>query len=1118
MTEPDRQAPERASRLERLIVLAGILCALVIIGATVAHSLQLREAMRGDAQGHVKTVTRILTQEVNRSLMRTRGLLEQVDELTGGSMAVASGEFSAKLDAMTRQHFMLREVAIVDRDGRIVASSNPRSVGVDVSGYDFAAAAARQRLFIGQPKAGRSFSRTAQGLEGPAHAVDGFITVSRPMGGNPSGLLAVAVIGADSLIGDLRFMASMQSDELTLYRYDGKSLVASNAMAMQGKQSHPIFTDFLPNIEAGHFTHTTPDGKDWMAYFATTADFPVLVEVRLPQAMAAARWHKELIAPLSILLATLAALFVFTRTAQRAMQQRTSTQEESASQAQRLRNILDSAADAIITVDVESIVIEYNRAAEQVFGVQADEAIGRHASALLATDESAGYQALVDYYLRTGMAPVFADGQKIKTRRRDGTEMVLSYAISEVTIKDERLLTCIFRDVTREQQANDRFRTLFQRSGQPTLLFAEGGLLDCNQAAMRLFGAENRGVLLGRRIEELAVEEMNGLRLVDELDKVREIARKLGACRMNWAARALDGRETPLEITMTPIYLDSAEVMLLTCSDMTERRRYEDGLRQARDAAEAAAKAKSRFLAVMSHELRTPMTGILGMIELLGETRLPDVQHRQVEILDKSANALMSVLNDILDFSKIEAGRLELEQIDFDPAQIVREVIEGLGHAATRRQNTLQAEWGDTPLPTLHGDPTRVKQVLFNLVGNAVKFTEQGSIVIHLAAQPPRGDGQVALCIEVRDTGIGIPSEVQQSLFQPFQQADTSTTRRFGGTGLGLAICRHLVDAMHGRISVTSEVGKGSVFRVELSLTQAKGQAVGAPLGISADAAPKLRSLRILVAEDNPTNRLLIETRLRRAGHRPEMVDDGQQALAAASSEDFDLILMDMQMPVLDGMGATRAIRALADARRNRIPIIALTADALPELRDEYMASGLDDYQTKPIDWVALDAAILRNLPWARVDAPAAIESPSVRDSVPTSTIQTMQTMQTTQDVEAIVAREDSTPIDADSVGRMRDELGLDVWTAVAEIYWSQSDTDLAACRAAVVAQDAAARRSAGHSLKGASASLGFASIASLAAVLERCEPGVAATTLAQLEAACSQTRTDWLMATSVAD
>lgn len=1087
------------SRFERLIVVGGILFALVIIGATIAHCLQLREEMRGEAQGQVKTVTRILTQEVNRSLMRTRGLLEQIDDMSSGLKSVASVDYSLRLEAMTRQHFLLREVAIVDRDGRIISSSNPLSIGIDVSGYDFAAAELRQRLFIGQPKSGRSFTRNAQKAEGSAHAVEGFITVSLPLGGNLSGLLAVAVIGADSLISDLRFMASMESNVLTIYRYDGKLLATSQGAVTQDKASHPIFRDFLPNRETGSFTDTTREGSSWLAYFATTSDFPVVVEVKLPQDLVAARWRTEMITPLSILVATLAALFVFTRTAQWAVRQRAMMQEESASKAQRLRNILDSAADAIVTIDVSSIVHEYNRAAEQLFRIPSEEAIGSHASGLLAQEESAGYQSLVDYFLRTGAAPVFADGQKIKTRRRDGTSVLLSYAISEVTIKDERLLTCIFRDVTEEQQANDRFRTLFQRSGQPTLLFAEGKLLDCNKAAIKLFGAEVRGELLGLRIEDLAVGEMNGLQLVKEFDNVREIARQLGACRLNWAAIALDGREIPLEIVMTPIYLDNAEAMLLTLSDITEQQRYEDGLRKARDAAEVAAKAKAGFLAVMSHELRTPMTGILGMIELLAEAELPAEQLRQVGILGKSADSLMLVLNDILDFSKFEAGRLELEQIDFDPAQIVSEVFESLSFVAEQRHNILRVELGNTRLPILHGDPTRVKQVLINLVGNAVKFTENGSIVIHLAAQPFGADGRVALSIEVHDTGIGIEPEMQKTLFQPFQQADTSTTRRFGGTGLGLAICKHLVDLMHGRISVESEVGKGSVFRVELTLAKAKGQTVPKLLRTSSMANSKMRSLRILVAEDNATNRLLIETCLRRAGHIPEMVDDGQQALAAASVRDFDLILMDMQMPVLDGMGATRAIRTLPDAKRNQIPIIALTADALPELRDAYMASGLDDYHTKPIDWAALYATILRHLPWAAVDAPEAQEN---SDVVVTQALS----------VEGGKVREDDVPMDAESIGRMRDELGLDVWTAVADIYWPQSDTLLVACRAAVVAQDVAARRSAAHSLKGSSANLGFNSIASMAEVFERCEPHMAMATLAQLDTIYAQTRTYWSM------
>ena len=1094
MTKFGRLSAEYSSRFERLIVVVGILFSLLIIGATIAHGLQLREEMRGEAQGQVKTVARILTQEVNRSLMRTRGLLEQIDDISSKTMKVALVDYSTRLEEMTRQHFLLREVAIVDRDGRIVASSNQRSIGVDVSGYDFAGVEARQRVFIGQPKAGRSFNPNAQGAEGPAQAVDGFITVSRPLGGNLSGLLAVAVIGADSMISDLRFMASLESNALTIYRYDGKLLAASQGGVSLDKSSHPIFMDFLPNRETGSFTDTTREGTSWLAYFATTADFPVVVEVRLPQELVSARWRTEMFTPLSILAVTLAALFVFTRVAQWGVQQRAIMQEESASQAQRLRNILDSAADAIVTVDVSSTVHEYNRAAEKLFRIPSDQAIGSHVSSLFTSDKSAGYQELVDYFLLTGMALVFADGQKIMAKRRDGTHMLLSYAISEVTIKEERLLTCIFRDVTEEQQANDRFRTLFQRSGQPNLLFAKGKLLDCNQAAIKLLGAEVRGELIGLRIEDLAVGEMNGLLLVNEFDNARTIAHKLGVCRMNWVALSLDGREIPLEITMTPIYLDNAEAMLLTCSDITEQQRYEDGLRQARDAAEAAAKAKSGFLAVMSHELRTPMTGILGMIELLAEGPLPAEQQNQVEILGKTADSLMLLLNDILDFSKFEAGRLELEQIDFDPAQIVSEVLEALSLVANQRHNILRAELGNTKLPMLHGDPTRVKQVILNLVGNAVKFTEHGSIVIHLAVQPFGTDGRVTLRIEVRDTGIGIEPEMQKTLFQPFQQADTSTTRRFGGTGLGLAICQHLVDVMHGQISVESEVGKGSVFRVELTLSQANGQVAPKPARRSSDAISKLRSLRILVAEDNVTNCLLIETCLRRAGHMPEMVNDGQQALDAASARDFDLILMDMQMPVLDGMGATRAIRALPDAKRKRIPIIALTADALPELREMYMASGLDDYQTKPIDWAALYSTILLHLPWAAVDAPE-VQASSLDLAVEALTVQSDEVL------------EDYALIDADNIRHMRDDLGLDVWTAVADSYWPQSDNLMAVCRAAVFAEDMAAWRSAAHSLKGASASLGFKSIASLAEALERCEPGVAASIMAQLEMVYTQTR-----------
>lgn len=970
-----------SNRFEKLILVAGSLCALLIICATFTHGLQLRKEMLGDAQGQVKTVARILTQEVNRSLLRTSGLLDVVDEMSSSQSVIRSQDYCNKLEAMTRQQFLLREIAIVDHNGLIIASSNKRSIGIDVSGYDFYQVENQKRFFIGQPKAGRSFKRDALVKESSSNAIDGFITVSRPLGNKLSDLQVVAVIGADSLISDLRFLASMETNILTLYRYDGKLLATSQMEATHEKSSHPIFKDFLPNLETGKFTDTTNNNKSWLAYFATTSDFPVVVEVRLPKELVTSEWRSEMITPLSIMLATLTTLLIFTFTTRWALRQRAVLQEQTRSQAIRLGNILDTAADAIVTIDTNSIVHEYNRAAEHLFRIPAEKAIGKHASSLIANQESEAYQDLIDYYLRTGMAPVFADGQKVNTKRRDGTPMLLSYSISEVTIKEERLLTCIFRDVSKEKQANDRFKTLFQRSGQPNFLFTDGKLLDCNQAAIQLLGAENRWNLLGKKIGDLTVKELNGIKLENMLDNVLENVRNHGTYRVHWVAISLDGREIPLEITITPIYLDNAKALLLNCSDITEQQRYEAELRQARDVAETATKAKSRFLAVMSHELRTPMTGIIGMIELLSEAQLPSSQQRQVETLDKSAKALMLVLNDILDFSKIEAGRLELEQINFDLMQMIQDVIEVFEPKAKQRHNILRAEFGNAQLPSLYGDPTRVQQVLFNLLGNAIKFTENGSVVIHVAMDSPKEDGQVDLSIEVRDTGIGIKPELQNNLFQPFQQADTSTTRRFGGTGLGLAICKYLVDAMHGQISVVSEEGKGSVFRVVLPLALAKDHTESNLAQSLPVKSSRLKSLHILVAEDTPTNCLLIEARLSSAGHRLEIVNDGQQALSAATAKDFDLILMDLQMPVLDGLGATRAIRALPDTKRSQVPIIALTADALPELREEYMASGLNDYHIKPIDWDALNAKILRHLPWAAIDALAPLTSSPVDDN-----------------------------------------------------------------------------------------------------------------------------------------
>jgi PAS domain S-box-containing protein len=395
-------------------------------------------------------------------------------------------------------------------------------------------------------------------------------------------------------------------------------------------------------------------------------------------------------------------------------------------------------------------------------------------------------------------------------------------------------------------------------------------------------------------------------------------------------------------------------------------------LESARDAAEMANRAKSRFLAVMSHELRTPMTGVIGMVDLMMGTKLSLEQRRYLETLHSSADSLMVLLNDVLDLSKIEAGQMILEEIPLNPAAVIDDVRRLFAPAAAQKGIQMNSALPAIPLPAMLGDPTRLRQVLVNFVGNAVKFTQQGRVDIVLDA-PERCETGWRLHLSVRDTGIGIAADVIPVLFEPFTQADASTTRRFGGTGLGLAICKRLVTQMGGRIVVESIPGQGSSFRFDMVLKP--GVAVLQNPASRSTPAPiaESQSGRILVAEDNQVNRLLITTMLKRMGHVADAVENGLLALEAVQTRHYDLVLMDMQMPVMDGDAATEAIRRLPGPE-SRLPIVALTADALPEDRDRRMANNMfDEYLTKPINWPRLGevivALISRNRPAAPPDA-----------------------------------------------------------------------------------------------------------------------------------------------------
>jgi PAS domain S-box-containing protein len=387
--------------------------------------------------------------------------------------------------------------------------------------------------------------------------------------------------------------------------------------------------------------------------------------------------------------------------------------------------------------------------------------------------------------------------------------------------------------------------------------------------------------------------------------------------------------------------------------DITDRKLAEERLVEARKAAEAADRAKSVFLAMMSHELRTPMTGVIGMADFLSETPLNPDQKLYIDTMRSSARTLLTVLNDILDYSKIDANRLTLDCITFDAVALTTEAVRLFWTRAEDNACTLTLDTGDLTTLVVLGDPNRIKQVLGNLIGNAVKFTRNGTITVRLRCL--EAGERLRLGFDVEDTGIGISEDDQKRLFQPFSQTDTGATRKFGGTGLGLAICKRLVDLMGGEIGVTSRLGRGSLFRFTCLVDRGRQK----DLASEPEPSPAVPPLTILLAEDNPINRMIVKIGLEQRRHRVSAVENGVHAYEAAAKQRFDVILMDMQMPVMDGTEATRRIRTLAPPF-SEVPIVALTADALVEHRATYMEAGLTDFLTKPVEWGKVDAVLAR--------------------------------------------------------------------------------------------------------------------------------------------------------------
>lgn len=517
--------------------------------------------------------------------------------------------------------------------------------------------------------------------------------------------------------------------------------------------------------------------------------------------------------------------------------------------------------------------------------------------------------------------------------------------------KDEvGVLDAALHDLVAEQRDRERQLRSYRLLSDVTrdiILFVDRvdqRVIEANTAALLTYGY-SRSAMAGIRCDELSAVEIPWPEVLAAADSPEGLSSES-------LHRRADGSTFPVELRARTASIDGKRFIAVTIRDISERHRAAEHISAALAEAVRASRLKSEFVATMSHELRTPMQGVIGMNELILATPLTERQRECAETVRDSAQALLETINAILDFSKLEAGKIELETLTFDPATVLNGALGIVRGTLHGKQLVLAAETVGAVPSCLRGDPARLRQVLVNLLGNSVKFTERGVVNVTMTSAREDESG-VQLAFTVSDTGIGISAEARTRLFQPFVQGDGSTTRRFGGSGLGLSISRQLVELMGGKIWLRDDVGPGATFcftvRFERAQTLEDSDAAGGggePNGLapSSESRP-----RLLLVEDNALVRRVIGFQLEELGHAVDVVDGGRAALAAAGDNVYDLILMDMRMPDLDGLEVTRRLRLSERDRERRATIVALTANTLEADRAACRDAGMDDFLNKPL-------------------------------------------------------------------------------------------------------------------------------------------------------------------------
>jgi PAS domain S-box-containing protein len=611
--------------------------------------------------------------------------------------------------------------------------------------------------------------------------------------------------------------------------------------------------------------------------------------------------------------------------------------------------ILESSGEAIFVTDRDGRILSLNPVAQQLVGRHQDVigSVFHELVGCLSSKEESHRECPLEHTVRTGEVTMVSSHQWV---RADGTGIEIAATFWPRYQGMEpvgALVVC--RDLTAEREAErdvQRVARLAEDAPNPIVEFNEDGImLYANTAMVELL---NRGTSIQGRVEAVFPPNLSDVlkHCLESQQPTVRLEHHVEDCVLAWSFFPLG------ELKQVRAY----------GSDITA----DVELRRAKETAEESARAKAIFLATMSHELRTPMNGVLGCTQLLQDTALTDPQRQLLETMHRSAESLLVLVNDILDFSKIEAGKMSLEVADVEIISLIADVITLTSEAAKKKGLLVQVQVAPDIPAVLRGDPVRLRQILFNLVGNAVKFTERGGIHISVKTMPPNQDNSDAVVLQwtVKDTGIGITADQQTRLFGAYAQAEESTARRYGGTGLGLMICCQLVELMGGAMMVESTPGKGSSFSYTTNLLPgiqrtASVQAVKPSIASMPD---RTTPLRILVVDDNEINQVVACKFLQKLGYQVEVARNGREAVDSIAHATYDAVLMDCEMPEMNGYDATQEIRRQEQNTSRHLPIVALTGHASSEDEQKCRHAGMDDVVTKPITLPTLRAKLERLL------------------------------------------------------------------------------------------------------------------------------------------------------------